>query len=433
MTSGFEPDPAFEHLRRDHRHERAPTPLRERLLERLDVVERRASETPALPRVLSARWRAPLGFGLAAALLALVWMRLPTSGGLASGRLGPEPIADAIRTRPAEPRLAADIPTAPPRPCPLEELLGGLAPDALADTPPPPTDADRWGLSWRTLRLPTPSCGSLPRHFLQLVPPGTPPIYRGPVLILLPGMGSPESLAIETRWYFEGLAREKQAVTVYAKALQEPRPSTPSVLVGGWQTDTGAHPQVDDHEYLDRIILDLSRRGIIGGGNEIWLVGKGSGAVMALAAAAHHPERYTGVAALSPQRLDIRPKQELSRPRMARRLSRVLFMIEGAPDDVFRGELETSAKQWARALGVTPSPSSLARRAVTSPRVPGLHQIDIGTAENGAPGVRILTLDPGLDPFPPPGAADPVSLAASRQRPHAINGAEEVWKFLGGE
>ena len=429
MTSGIEPDPAFEPLRRDHRHERAPTPLRERLLERLDVVERLASETPARPRRLgSARWSPPLGFGLAAAaLLALLWIRLPTSGSLSSRQLGPEPIAEATRTRP-EPRLAADTPTAPPRPCPLEELLGGLAPDALADTPRPPPDADRLGLSWRTVRLPTPSCGPLPRHFLQLVPPGTPPVYRGPVVILLPGMGSPESLAIETRWYFEGLAREKQAVTVYAKALQEPRPSTPNVLVGGWQTDAGAHPQVDDEEYLDRIILDLSRRGIIGGGNDVWLVGKGSGAVMALAAAARHPERYTGVAALSPPRLDAPPREGLSGPRMGRRLARALFMIEGRPEQVFGGELETRAKQWALALGVPPSRA----RAVASPRVPGLRQIDIGTTDSGAPGVRILTLEPGHDPFPPPGAADTLSLAASRQRPHAINGAEEVWKYLSG-
>ena len=406
------------------------------LLERLEEAERVAGEVKAIPALGSARWRAPLGFGLAAAaLLAAVWTRLPAGGGLSSRQLGPEPIVARPRTTAAEPgpaRVTAERKASPARLCPIEELLGGLAPDALMDTPRPPPDADRLGLSWQTLRLPTPSCGSLPRHFLQLVPPGTPPVYRGRVLILLPGLGSPESLAIETRWYFDALAREKHAVIVYAKALMEPRPSAPDILLGGWQTDAGAHPQVDDEEYLDRIVLELTRRGVIGGGNEVWLVGTGSGAVMALSAAAHHPERYTGVAAFMGDRVDAVPAAGLSGPPLGRRLARILFVIEGRPEDVFGRELEARSKRWAIELGAPERHGPGAPRVVLSPRGAGVRQIDIGSGP-GAPGVRVLTFEGGADPFPPPGGADAVSLAASRQRPDAMNGAEEVWRYLGGD
>jgi pimeloyl-ACP methyl ester carboxylesterase len=249
-------------------------------------------------------------------------------------------------------------------------------------------------------------------------------------LILLPGVGSPESLAVETRWYFDALARERKAAIVYAKALQEPRASAPGTIVGGWQTDVGAHPEVDDEEYLNRIVLDLARRGIIGGGNEVWLIGHGSGAVMALSAAAHHPERYTGAAAFMPTRLDVLPEGGLSGARLARRLARILLVVDGQPEDVFGRTLEARAKQWALALGAPEQHAPGSPRVVLSPRGAGVRQIDIGSGARGAPGVRILTLEASVDPFPPPGGADELSLAASRRLPGAMNGAEEVWSFL---
>jgi pimeloyl-ACP methyl ester carboxylesterase len=442
MTIGIEPDPSFELLRLDHRSEQAPARLRQSVLERLKQAEASPMQPLASPDG-PARWRArrDLSLGVAAvALLGAVLLRLPASEreGTASGRVGPEPTpVEMIRATPAQPRPAprsTPVSPAPTRPCPIDELLGGLSRDALADTPRPPPDADRIGLSWHTLSLPTSSCGPLPRHFLQLVPPGTPPVYRGRVLILIPGSpGSPETLALETRWYFEALARERKAVTVYAKAMQEPRPSTPDIIVGGWQTDAGAHPQVDDEAYLDRIVLDLARRGVIGGGNEVWLVGAGSGAVMALSAAARHPERYAGVAALMPERLDALPASGLSGPRLGRRLERVLFVVQGRPADAWGAELEARSKEWALELGAPEGPTPGSPRAVLSPRGAGVAQLDLGSGASGAPGVRVLMLEPGVDPFPPPGGADALSLAASRQRPDAVNGAEEVWRFLGGD
>lgn len=442
MTIVIEPDPSFELLRRDHRSEQAPARLRQSVLERLKRAEVSPSQTLASPDGPALRRaRRNLSLGVAAvALLGAVLLRLPESEreGMATERVGPEPTkVEMIRATPAQPGPAPrSIPVspAPGRLCPIDELLGGLSPDALTDTPRPPPDADRIGLSWHTLNLPTPSCGPLPRHFLQLVPPGTPPVYRGRVLILIPGSpGSPEALALDTRWYFEALARERKAVTVYAKAMQEPRPSAPHLVVGGWQTDAGAHPQVDDETYLDRIVLDLARRGVIGGGNDVWLVGSGSGAVMALSVAAHHPERYAGVAALMPDRLDPLPASGLSGPRLGRRLQRVLFMVQGHPAEAWGSELEARGKEWAFALGAPEGRTPGSPRAVLSPRGAGVAQLDLGSAGSGAPGVRVLMLEPGVDPFPPPGGADALSLAASRRRPDAVNGAEEVWRFLGGD
>jgi hypothetical protein len=47
--------------------------------------------------------------------------------------------------------------------------------------------------------------------------------------------------------------------------------------------------------------------------------------------------------------------------------------------------------------------------------------------------VRVLVLDEKADPFPPPGASDPLALAASRRRPHFMDGAEQAWRFLRSE
>jgi hypothetical protein len=108
-------------------------------------------------------------------------------------------------------------------------------------------------------------------------------------------------------------------------------------------------------------------------------------------------------------------------------------MVQGDPADAWGAELEARSKEWALALGAPEGRTPGSPRAVLSPRGAGVRQLDLGSGARGAPGVRVIMLEPGVDAFPPPGGADALSLAASRQRPAAVNGAEEVWRYLGGD
>ena len=96
---------------------------------------------------------------------------------------------------------------------------------------------------------------------------------------------------------------------------------------GVWQTDEGVHPAVDDHEYLRAIVDSLRERRegppdapqqLLAGDAEVFLAGYGSGAVMALAAAMQHPERYSGVAAfLTPRTVPLAALARQGPPRRA--------------------------------------------------------------------------------------------------------------------
>jgi pimeloyl-ACP methyl ester carboxylesterase len=220
---------------------------------------------------------------------------------------------------------------------------------------------------------------------------------------------------------------------VYAKAMQEPRPSTPDIIVGGWQTDAGAHPQVDDEAYLDRIVLDLARRGVIGGGNEVWLVGAGSGAVMALSAAAHHPERYAGVAALMAERLDALPAGGLSGSRLAAAWSgfcswsREVPQRRGEPSS--RPAARSGRSRWARPRG--------AHRARRAPcfRLAALGSgSSISAAARGARRACASSCSSRASMrFHRRAVLTPCRSRPRAKRPGAVNGAEEVWRYLGGD
>jgi len=161
---------------------------------------------------------------------------------------------------------------------------------------------------------------------------------------------------------FEALAETQGLIVVYANAA----PAAGRLPNSGvWHTDPGAQRAIDDFAYLARVVERLDERGLLykpaaeelaslraGSGPDVYLVGYGSGAQLALEAAAQHPERYTGVAALLPHKVNRSHPQ----PRRAdTRLSRLLFVAledhrgeywPGAPLDM------AVVDEWKGAVGL---------------------------------------------------------------------------------
>ena len=207
---------------------------------------------------------------------------------------------------------------------------------------------------------------------------------------------------------------------------------------GFWQTDpSGANRSIDDFEYLARVVERLQERGLVEWGTagpEVYLVGYGSGAQLALEAAARHPERYAGVAALLPDKINtFRPP-----PRRAdTRLSRILFVTlqderpfaywPGVPLDL------ATIDEWAAAVGLPRlafqkglepelgSGAQVSQASLALHLMPaGTRLLDVGGPDHGRPAVRVLVvqrkdaIDVGPDKGPAP-----------------VDAATLAWEFLG--
>jgi poly(3-hydroxybutyrate) depolymerase len=262
------------------------------------------------------------------------------------------------------------------------------------------------------------SCGSLTRRYLVRAPAGD--AASAPVLIVLHDAGqSAEQAQIITRWWFDDLAQRERAVLVYANGSQTVlRGQNAWLNAGVWQTDEGAHPAVDDSEYLRGIVDHLQEKTGLAQSGEVFLAGYGSGAVMALAAALRHPERYVGVAAFLPTR-PLRSEDLVGSPRPelgGGRLSSVFVALPAAGTDA-----SAIAVHWARALG-----SEAGAIRVTRER--GIQRIDSSLASGVA--LRILRLSPEVDPFPVPGGGDPLTSTASRAGPFFLDGPGAAWDFF---
>jgi pimeloyl-ACP methyl ester carboxylesterase len=421
-------DAELEAVREAHRSEHAPRELRQRLIERLaqpstPTLSRAGLER--LPRSGLSQARQVWALVGAAALASCLWLLLGPIEQLAERvqtrmTLGPEPAAPE-RVEPSGPEPAPAPPAPLARPCPLQEL----PPGAFYEERPSLSVHTRPGTSWQTLQMQTPSCGPLARYYMQLLSAKPVPKDPAPVLILIPdsGMNLDDLWVDKTRWYFDELANDRRAIVILAQAGPGRWKNGNRYGLGGWQTDDGANPQVDDAAYLRRVVDDMAARGVITGGNPVYLFGHAGGAALALKLAAAHPELYSGVAAFKPSRLDL----PLPRPTRGSRLARVMFIADTT--DVWAPTLNGIAARWAEALGVP------ARVAHQPPKTlpagaAGIQRFDFGTPASQAPGVRVLTLPPGADLFPPPGGGEPLALAASRARPGFVNGAQEVWGFL---
>jgi len=243
----------------------------------------------------------------------------------ASRQLGPEPRRGAT----GDARQAA--------PCPLDALPPGFAYEPNQMDP----ELVRAGLQLDTFAMPIPGCPELVRRTLSYVPHG---LLSGPVVIVLhDGGSSAEGVrAQRAQRSFEAL---EQPIVVYASAA--PAAGRPPDS-GLWQTEPGAHRAIDDFAYLARIVERLDARGLLyqrkNSGPDVYLVGYGSGAQLALEAAARHPERYAGVAAILPNEVNrTRPP-----PRRAdTRLARLMFVSQPGPP-----LNEAVFQEWNGALGL---------------------------------------------------------------------------------
>jgi predicted esterase len=400
----------LDDLRRAHRYERAPADLRRRMLERFDAADDvrkgASSKGSSVPFWPGLRVLLP---GLALlAVVAVLWSRPPLA-------LGPEPAGTGSR-------LAS---SGSERPCPLDEVPRGATLRPRLTSP----DVSQDGLSVHTFGMATGRCGVLERRYLQYVPRALKHPTRAPVMILLhDGGSSAERLRVDhTRWYFDAAAEHGKLVLVYANAAPSAATSAGIINSGGWQTDEHAHPQLQDHAYLARILDDMGERGVIAGDNDVFLVGYGAGAAMALAAAAQRPDLYAGVAAFMPFGMyAAEPPREVEK----RRLSRALFVLYDEPA-VGPGKSPLAvAEQWAIALGV-PLAVAQAQRMVSPPETyPGVKQLDIAAPASGGPAVRVTILNGSIDPFPMPGPQPP--FARQLTRSWSFRGADEVWAFLTG-
>lgn len=424
MNAELEP-PLLAELRELHQSERAPAELERSVLERLLPARGRAR----LGARLRAWWsRAPLGLSVLGASLSMAAAGAIYVGAQAlsvepTRTLGPEPRLEAA----GEPRKAAH--------CPLDELPPGFPYDPnRMDFPS--TLAE--GLQLDTFAMPIPGCPPLVRRALIYVPPG---LIDGPVLLVLhDGGDSAEGLrALQTQGSFEALAKRDNLIVVYANAAPTAGRFPSS---GFWQTDPGANRAIDDFAYLERVLERVDERlpykpaGFRPG---VFLVGYGSGARLALEAAAQHPERYAGVAALLPDKINrSRPPPHSSDTR----LSRLLFVTlenqrpyaywPGEPLDIAAleewivavGQPRFSAQQRlergneAATLADTLTEAQLAARQLVPPDT---RLFDFGGAEKSDPAVRVLVVQ----------SKDALQVGAGGSRA-PVDGATLAWEFLSG-
>jgi len=439
----------LDELRRSHRAEPAPDGLRQRLIEqagrrplglgsaqrmlrpaRLDatagrlatLMARHGSRAASLdelgrPRVLPG---ALTLLGGAVALLLGVAVALRVTGGtgdetFTAGEgdaasplaLGPEPRSSASRSSPAGQPAPVHAPgddragldrAQGPRTCPLAQV------PRYAVLMPRKGGAP--GLTVHTFEQQTFTCGPLTRRYLMQLPPGHQARSNAPVLIVLhdAGESAETMLARRDRLDFSGIAREKGAIVIYANAAPGSATSVGVADSGAWQTDPRTHQEVDDADYLSGILTDLGVQHVIDGHNDVFLVGYGDGAAMALDAAARRPG-YVGVAAFAPTNLalvapDLRVGSRLSRVMLVYRLPR-LIQEPARSGDAWSASMPMVARRWGTALGV--EQKVIARSwKFGAPQQPlgSLEQYDVALPATGSAAVRVYVLDGAVERAP---------------------------------
>jgi pimeloyl-ACP methyl ester carboxylesterase len=342
-------------LREIHFSERAPAELERSVIERLlpsrDNLPSRDEEP--LGARLRAWWRrAPFGWTVLGATSSMAAVGALYLGSRllsveASRVLGPEPRPEAAHAARKTPH------------CPLEQLPPGFTyePTRMG------AEAIRAGLQLDTFAMRVPGCPPLVRRMLVYAPRRM--ALRGPLPVLIvlhDGGDSAEGVrALQAQGSFDAQAEVDGFLVVYANAAPTGGRFPNS---GFWQTDPGANRAIDDVAYLARVVERLGERWPApvrpeqvesreGPAKVVYLVGYGSGAQLALEAAAQHPDRYAGVAAILPDKVNhSRPPPHSADTR----LSRLLFVTlqeehpgghwPGAPLDV--GVLN----DWKAAVGL---------------------------------------------------------------------------------
>ncbi|HKO93491.1 MAG TPA: hypothetical protein VJU61_20195, partial [Polyangiaceae bacterium] len=397
----------FDGLRRAHSGERAPAALRRRVLARARAT--RSFKDRRGPRARG--WLARGGLlGIAAGVAACLWLGVSLfvaesaseRGGLAPPQLDVLPRAEPAGSRAAGGRCATRLPTSPWNPLDIDIGLRSS------------------GFVGETFETAT-ECGALTRRYVVWVPEGK-DAASAPVLLVLHDAGeNPSQVQLSTRWWFLDLAQREHLVLVYANGSSSMSQDN-SVLInaGVWQADGDTHPAVDDSEYLKGIVEHLRLQRGLARSSKVFLAGYGSGAVMALAAAMQHPDRYAGVAAFLPTRLPAKDDFGSSLP--AASSPSTLKSVFIALPEVPGADASELALRWASALGKEPGGVRVKRPQ------PGVQRIESRLA--GGISLEMLRLSPRVDPFPVPGGGDPLTRRASKKNPSFFDGPGAAWALF---
>lgn len=307
-------------------------------------------------------------------------------------------------------------------------------------------------LTVRTFEQLTKSCGSITRRYLTYAPAALGLRSTAPVLIMLHGSGgnaeSARTFLAHDR--FDFLAARDRFIVVYGNAApsahSSPDPMFPNT--GVWRQSYFDDGQVDDVDYLERILADLEARGIIAGNNPVLLTGLSNGGGMVLDAARRIPNRLRGIAALMPfDGLEPKSVPDLSRTNL-RRVFFAYTMGDPAMSHGYHDILALQPMRWAAAMGIPESviterqkrllpdvivegqgyqgPSAVAL-ATRNSRATELDMV----APGGRAQVRVLVMDHSGHFWPnPQGDSEAWVLEHYGFRNQDFDAADMVWEFL---
>jgi len=231
----------------------------------------------------------------------------------------------------------------------------GAPPDAIYEperlaAPPEP------GLSVHTFDQEVSRCGTVRRRYLSYVPTSLAARSTAPVLIVLHGQGASAEamMSFQTHGTFNRLADAKGLVVIYGNGLPTSLNFAGLLNSGRWRSEPEVNPSgIDDVGYLDRIAGDLLARGVIAGGNDLYLIGQSNGGGMALRAARERPEAYAGVAAFMPfVGFSPSPPPHLEHTRLRRVMFVYSYADPGLPPSYTDNVLVPLGQAWAGALGL---------------------------------------------------------------------------------
>jgi poly(3-hydroxybutyrate) depolymerase len=271
-------------------------------------------------------------------------------------------------------------------PCPLE-----AAPSPAIIVPTRSNTPLTENLTLHTFEQATKTCGSVTRRYLSYVPRRLTSRTSAPVLFVLHGSGT-NAETMRTylaRDRFDALADRDGAVVVYGNAAPGVYSSSDAGQLnsGAWRQGYFDDGQVDDVDYLERVLEDLKARGVIDGSNTLFLTGISNGGGMVLEAARRLAARVGGVAALMPYD----GKQPKPIPDLVNtKLRRVLIGYTLDDPGLMPGYHDTLAPlpaQWAMAMG-------LPREAIANPTKTLLPDVvKEGTDYRGKAPVPLATRD----------------------------------------
>jgi poly(3-hydroxybutyrate) depolymerase len=202
----------------------------------------------------------------------------------------------------------------------------------------------------------TTHCGPIRRRYLSFVPNGLGSTTSAPIFMALDGTGSDAEgfASIQTRERLNTLATRDGAIVVYANAAPGPYSSDNPLWrnAGTWRHDTRDDGEVNDVAYIEMVLDDMQKRGVISGDNDIYLMGLSIGGGMVLQLAKQLPERFKGIAPfMAFDGYSPTPVPSLS----CSGVSRILFGIAsndpGLPDG-YGDVLSALPSEWAAAAGL---------------------------------------------------------------------------------